>query len=356
MFLKLSSVCGHNANEYGGISEVVLDNNCTDTYNDCILTGSSPDFSAAYSRCNSQRPCKWIRKVVLSIDTSIYANQCLLYSWPNSSYLVGSSLNWSPRNCPSVHPAYKSTDSQSNDIFDLINEGIILQSRGFNVYGHWLLDFLPRLLIIKEYCNDYPNLPIIVRNIPVWARGFMRRLGISNPILSVPAGGELRVKLLHIPLIMKEGFAYYEPMLAKSFFTIRRLFNYYDVYNLTSFPEKIYLARRKRPYAFNQDEAIDFYSKYGYQCVYPESLSLDDQIAMYSNCRSFIGEDSSAMHNIGFAFNSFSLIFSRMNRINLWHAAVASATGQHIRPIQSMIHSSGGKYLIPLNEDYLNGF
>jgi hypothetical protein len=356
MFLELSSICSHYTNDYRGISEAMLCDNCVDTYHDCILNGSSFDYSVAYSKCKSKRPREWFKKVVLSIDTSVYANQCLLYSWPNSSYLVGSSLNWSPRKCPSEHPTNKSSYSQSNDIFDSINEGIILQSRGFNVYGHWLLDYLPRLLIIKEYCNACPDLPIIVRNIPVWAKDFMLRLGITNPILSVPAGGELRVKLLHIPLIMKEGFAYYEPMLAKSFFTIRRLFNLSDVYKITNFPEKIFLARRKRPYALNQDEAIDFYSKYGFQCVYPESLSLDDQIAMYSTCRAFIGEDSSAMHNIGFAINSSSLIFSRMNRINLWHAAVASATGQFIRPIQSLIHSNDGKYSIPLNGDYLNGF
>lgn len=354
MYLAFSSAFNHKSEDIHGTSEVLLGGLYADEFNDsCILEGSSSEYLRAYSKSNISRPSEWMKRIILSTDTSVYANQCRLYSWPNSCYLVGSCLNWNVRKCPTDHPT-ASHNLDSNDKYASIDEGIVFQSRGFKVYGHWLLDYLPRLLMIKEYCNDRPGLPIIIRNIPRWGKTFMLRLGITNPIVSVPEGGELRVKLLHIPLIMKEGSMYYEPTLAKSFAAIRQIFVNADTNQSSSFPDKIFFARSKAPFAINQDEAIDFYARHGFQCIFPESLSLDDQISMYSRCRVFIGEDSSAMHNIGFATHSSSLIFSRKNRINLWHAAVASATGQYIRPILSTMVSSNDDYCIPLNHELVD--
>lgn len=356
MFLSLSSFHDNKNHDYLGVTEHILSDHCADTFNEsCLLEGSWRDYTSAYTKSNSQRPREWIKKVVLSTDTSVYASQCLIYSWPNACFLTGSALNWNARNCPVERPQNIANNSNLNDKYASISEGIIFQSRGFNVYGHWLLDYLPRLLLIQEYCKEFPDLPIIIRSIPRWAKDFILRLGIQNPIIRVPQGGEIHVKLLHIPLIMKEGSVYYEPSLAESFFKIQQKFTDIDASNSSSFPDKIYIARSKEPFAINQHEAIKFYAKYGFHCIYPELFSLKEQIEIFSRCRSFIGEDSSAMHNIGYASQSSSIIFSRMNRVNLWHAAVASATGQHIRPIQSTIVSDDGKYQVPLDSSLLDG-
>lgn len=356
MFLSFSCDRSYIMPDCLGVTEHRLGDYCVDEFNDgCLLEGSSCDYSEAYFNSNKLRPSEWIKKIVLIADTSVYANQCLMYSWLNSSYLVGDALNWIPRNCPTDHPHNILSNPSASGNYTSFAEGIIFQSRGFRVYGHWLLDYLPRLLLIKEYCKSFPDLPIIVRNIPQWAKVFIYRLGITNPIVNIPQGGEFRISLLHIPLIMKEGSAYFEPLLAESFFTIRQLFASFNSLDKSAFPKKIFFARSKPPFALNQDEAIDFYTKRGFHCVYPELLSLEEQISMFSCCRAFVGEDSSAMHNIGFAAGSSSLIFSRMNRINLWHAAVASATGQYIRPVQSKILARDGKYQIPLDDELLVG-
>lgn len=325
-----------------------LSNQILDTHNpSCVIESSSQDYISQLQIANNRRPASWHKTIVGLPDILISLNQCLMYSFEKQRYVIGDSVNWAVSKCPKELPPASSLLSSSDSRLEILDYAFILQAPGFAVYGHWLLDFVPRILLIKEISKYHPSIPIIVRSMPVWAQEIVARLDVTNPIVSVPAEINIYAKNLFIPLFMKQGYVYCEEILKESFSVLTNLF-YTPSVNLTGSPpsSKIFLARSKQPVAHNQSRLIDQFTARGFGCVYPERLSLEEQITLYSSAHTFVGEDSSAMHNIGFAESSLGIIFGRPRRLNLWHAAVASSTGQRIHYDSSVDEVTDNQYAI----------
>jgi len=326
-----------------------LSNQILDTHNPSSVTeSSSHDYINALKKSNKIRPASWRKTIVALPDVLISLNQCLMYSFEKQRYIVGDSVNWAVSKCPRELPSASSLQSSSDNRLEILDNAFILQAPGFAVYGHWLLDFVPRILLIKEMSKYLPSIPIIVRSMPVWAQEIVTRLDVTNPIVLIPAEMNIYAKNLFIPLFMKQGYVYCEEILKESFSVLRDLFYNPSVKQTGAAPsKKIFFARSKLPAANNQCQLIDQFAAHGFNCVYPDKLSLEEQITLYSGVHKFVGEDSSAMHNIGFAESSLGVIFGRPRRLNLWHAAVASSTGQRIHYDSSVDEVTDTQYAIP---------
>jgi len=325
-----------------------LGNQILDTHNpSSVIESSSQDYIDALIRSNKSRPASWRKTIVALPDVLVSHNQCLMYSLEKQRYIVGDSVNWAVSKCPKELPPASSLLPSSDSRLHILDSAFILQAPGFAVYGHWLLDFVPRILLIKEMSRYLPSIPIVVRSMPVWAHEVIARLDVTNPIVSVPAESNIYARNLFIPLFMKQGYVYCEEILKESFSVLRNLF-YNPSVKLTGVAPsaKIFFARSKLPAANNQCQLVDQFTTHGFSCIYPDKLSLEEQVTLYSGAHVFVGEDSSAMHNIGFAESSLGVIFGRPRRLNLWHAAVASSTGQRIHYDSSVAELTDTQYAI----------
>ena len=80
--------------------------------------------------------------------------------------------------------------------------------------------------------------------------------------------------------------------------------------NLPVGPEKIYVSRNRTPQRRlrNEDEIAGVLTRLGYEIVYPEELSFDEQIARFSGARYVVGNLGAALTNLVFAPRSVRLL------------------------------------------------
>lgn len=181
--------------------------------------------------------------------------------------------------------------------------GIIFVGPGFRIYGHWLVDFIPRLRIAQQVLgsefDDYV-LPLPIGT-PGWALTMMQELcGISeNQVLwfdpqsqSVDFRIALAPSYCHANYHMRPAAAglwpIAGPLAANRRLCISRL-NYETRTDglLKSFA--------------NRDLFESLAVEMGYEVVYPEKLSLTDQIGLFAQASHVVGEYGSALHSMLFA-------------------------------------------------------
>ena len=67
------------------------------------------------------------------------------------------------------------------------------------------------------------------------------------------------------------------------------------------FPEKIFISRAKmKSRQFNEDEVFSILKKYGFEKVFPELLSFEDQMALFSSVKYIVAGSGAALSNLLF--------------------------------------------------------
>lgn len=212
------------------------------------------------------------------------------------------------------------------------------------IYGHWLVDYFPRLWLCKKYIRDFSQrfkvlLPIIT---PQWAIEILQRyLGIDNQniILYDSFTEELHLEQVVIPTFLHKAHDFHPLMnefsescaaMSESCAAMAE-----SAYAPDSIPQKIYLSRRNlsnthsRPRNLkNEDELIHTAEKSGYSIVFPEEMPWPAQIKLFRNATHIIGEEGSAMHN-----SLFSRIGSKTATIGLESNVQASISALRKQPL-----------------------
>lgn len=92
------------------------------------------------------------------------------------------------------------------------------------------------------------------------------------------------------------------------------------------FPNRIYLGRK---YAssrrkFNEDECIDCAKEFGFEVVYPELLSLQQQVALFNNAEMIVGGSGAAFTNLVYCKEGvFVLVLAKFYpNLGLWQSIV----------------------------------
>ncbi|MBS0231938.1 MAG: glycosyltransferase family 61 protein [Proteobacteria bacterium] len=183
-----------------------------------------------------------------------------------------------------------------------VDETCVLVSH-FNsgVYGHWLLECLPKLLLLRTLL---PLLPPVSILLPETSKEFIRKwcelLVPEIPILEYDDSMTYVVcKSLLIPgqLCSRNGF--FHPIM-----------NDYleDVVGLAAAPQRtaehLYITRECQSrfrFMRNRDEIEDIAREKGLTLISPETLPLGEQISLFANCKTITGEFGSALHNSMFA-------------------------------------------------------
>jgi len=104
----------------------------------------------------------------------------------------------------------------------------------------------------------------------------------------------------------------------------------------TKFPDKIFISRKNASglRKFNEDEVIELFDDLGFEVVYPEKLSIIDQITMFHHAKIIAGGSGAALTNILFCNDQCKCIVLIKTRINISiFSTIANTVGVDLRYI-----------------------
>ncbi|WP_419828608.1 glycosyltransferase family 61 protein [Methylobacterium sp.] len=219
-----------------------------------------------------------------------------------------------------------------------------LQSKN---YGHWLLEFVPRMLWFNDpACPS--SFPICIDDhMPETHRQIVELLDERNrPILDLPAQA-VRFKELGVapvptffPFDARPDVPVYDSVWPKDVLSAMRraVLDKLEArgVDLRSTGRRIVLSRKGfvQRQLVNESEIIDVLARRGFEVVYPEKLSFVEQIALYHAADVIVGSASSALTNCIFCNDNARVV-----------ALIHENRSFNFRGYTSMIESSGAKVL-----------
>ncbi|MCJ2120607.1 glycosyltransferase family 61 protein [Methylobacterium sp. J-001] len=228
-----------------------------------------------------------------------------------------------------------------------------LQSKN---YGHWLLEFVPRMLWFNDHACP-SGFPICIDDhMPETHRQIIELLDERRrPILPLPAVatrfGELGVAPVptFFPFDTRIGKAIYDAIwptdvLAKMRYAVLDKIVTWGL-DLRASGRRIFLSRRGflQRQLINEAEVIDTLKRVGFEVVYPEQLSFVEQVKLYHSADLIVGSASSALTNCIFCNPNARVI-----------ALIHENRSFNFRGYTSMITSSGAKVLFIRGETIAN--
>lgn len=196
-----------------------------------------------------------------------------------------------------------------------IEKGIFLGGRDFTNWYHWLVDGLPALHLansLPDHLRDWPVLvpeqiyryPTMIdaldlfrarRDVivmPEWAMVSAKKLVWIDPleVSNIPKTGARTDKEPRIHLLHREGMESYRDEYLKAFapepITPHR---------------RIVLAREGGRRSYNQEEVLAIAADYGFEPVYPEKLSLAEQVRTFREASHVLGPSGAGFAGMLFA-------------------------------------------------------
>jgi len=208
------------------------------------------------------------------------------------------------------HPDYYVPEILARNVPNLYNlrvrhvagQAAIIHGPGYNVFGHWLADFLPRLYVLRRAGFDIGTLKFIVpRELDRFAFEFLRLIGIpsENLVLHDQKTELLQPDELIVPTVMRLRNRFSPLIGTASRFWIEMVLAHAGVPPATARGRKLLVSRGQNQHSRSlaSREAIEARAAAaGYEIVYPERLGLVEQIALFRSAGRIIGEYGSGLH------------------------------------------------------------
>ena len=216
-----------------------------------------------------------------------------------------------------------------NHVHYVDQPSLILAHPGQSIYGHWILDFLPRLHLLSK-TKLHEGLNIYLGQLPTWSNIFLEAFGFRAENIRPPLPGLTRFRHALMASSTKSGYRLGQPLMQDAWRHMKDFaeanVSRIDPERLTVLlaAEKIFISRedwgnRRRQIA-NIVEIQNIAVANGYTILLPERYSPLEQATIFRRARAIIGEDGSALHNIIFAEPACILgVIGVPDRLNLWH-------------------------------------
>ena len=171
---------------------------------------------------------------------------------------------------------------------------------GYHIYGHWLVEILPKLGVLRAAGCDLDRLKLLVpHNIPGFATHMLGLLGFTEEQLVVFGGpaGDVQVEELLLVSFPHNGVRYTGMLHDTVALWRQRIETRHGALSQGSYPRRIFLARRgtSRPLADRPAVEASF-ADAGFNVVVPETLPLLEQRRMFAGATAIAGEYGSALH------------------------------------------------------------
>ena len=213
--------------------------------------------------------------------------------------------------CPemNIHPAHideamsrRGPIDSSNSRRALPGQYAFLAGPGHRIYGHWLVDHLPRLAVLHEAGFDIFKLRYLLpSDTPAFAFGWLGLLGIKSNqlVLYDPHSEILMPEEVLLPTILHNG-----SRVSSIFASVARLFKRWIERNNISLkggggPRHLFVSRRYASQSrrlVNRERIEELAQKGGFAIVHPEQLPILDQARLFAGAEVIVGEYGSALH------------------------------------------------------------
>jgi capsular polysaccharide biosynthesis protein len=235
-----------------------------------------------------------------------------------------------------------STVSKNLEIIELNEKCIIYQSHGANVYGHFIIDMLPRLLILSEMNEDLSKVRIVSRHdIKQWHKDAIKELFLIEEeqfFYFDPRTQALKISRAIVPSFTRNdaGFHPYTKDLLERFIQRR----YGDI-DKSSSSRRLIIDRRQwktTHSVLRKIKNIDYMLEalkdvFAAELIDPSILTIREQIGLFSETNIIIGEYSSALHNSLFAPKGSHVI--SIGHLNLLQSSICALKEQEISYIST---------------------
>jgi len=209
-------------------------------------------------------------------------------------------------------------DTTPYDVAEL-DGGVMLSGWASEHYGHWVPEFLCRIAWLERHPR-FADLPIIVdSDMPAQHLQYLSTI-VPNPIVQIPAGGAVRCRELivaspstffpmhltpdhEVPAENQGGISVEGARLVQ-----RRVLEKFPLPSVRT--RKIYLSRRSRGWRrlLNDDELCAALSERGFEILFPEEMTFEEQVRMYQSARIVVAPNGSSMLNAMFASRDLVMI------------------------------------------------
>ena len=191
-----------------------------------------------------------------------------------------------------------------------IDAGLMLFGLQSGNYGHWLLEYVSRMLWFNDgACPD--GFPICIDDhMPDTHRQIIALMDErSRPVLPLPAI-PIRVRELGVapvptffPFDIRAGFPVYDAIWPRDVLGAMRCKILERLaargLNLQQTGRRLFLSRQGygQRQLVNEAEIADILSRHGFEVVHPERLSFSEQVELYHAAEIVVGSASSALYN-----------------------------------------------------------
>jgi hypothetical protein len=196
------------------------------------------------------------------------------------------------------------------------------------VYGHFLLEMLPRLHLLSRLRRA--GLPFLIAlhfHIPDWAKAIVRHYFDADEIIWYDGyTTRLRAPCFVVPSMMQVECRFHpEFNLA-----IDEIKDFVASGTEPATDKKIWLSRQRHPGAThgitNEGEVEQVVTDLGYRIVHPQTMSFPEQILLMSGADVIAGAYTSAIHNSMFAARGTKVFC--INRLNRYQSGIAALRSQ----------------------------
>jgi capsular polysaccharide biosynthesis protein len=291
-----------------------------------------------------------------------FGSRGLLLDLEHAVALVGGALNWgidyARYYISTAPPEYRAALSEDQNSFEMDvpenipvepRPGLLMMGPGQDIYGHWLLDYAPRLMLAG--LMQGPAVPRYYFNsLPRWAGPVLSAFGVPATAIMVGQWPDFtRHTLAATPSATKIGFRVGRPINRMAWKRLK-----YMVLDMAITPEerdclpsavRIFISRkgwRNARAISNAEQLEEIAVCRGFVVVRPEEFSLAAQARIFRQARVVLGEDGSGLHNIIFSEPGCLLgVVSVPDRLNLWHMAICQHLGHRLCYVATEIGDDG---------------
>ena len=198
----------------------------------------------------------------------------------------------------------------------------VLVQQGEGVWGHWLVDVLPRIKMVRELL---PDVVIAISEGPAWALDLLRHAGIDlgRVVRYEPRRTVLTADRIFMPSFVRfaNGFS---PLAANVFRSRARAEENRN--------RKLYVTRSVTRFGstvLNNCEIESLFVRRGFEVVSPERLTVAQQVALFAQARQLVGEYGSGMHNSIFSGPGTRVLSLQSESVNQFvQAGIGGVLGQ----------------------------
>jgi capsular polysaccharide biosynthesis protein len=221
----------------------------------------------------------------------------LLLRTLDGALIKAAPLNWVEHH---IDIALGRTGGLTNEAPALLDSNaVLMMTGGYPIYGHWLADILPRLILLERAGYGLDDLTFLVpADVPDFALALLDLIGIDAARLHL-LSGPVRPRLLLMPTFPHNGLQFMG--LAPDGFRLlnARVSARHGRLASTGNPARILVSRQgygSRPLQ-NRAAFEALAEEFGFVRVSPQTLPLIEQVRLFGGAQAILGEYGSGLHN-----------------------------------------------------------